>query len=176
MYLLGLSALRIRNRGTTGRAATFGGGLTDGESPKVLGLADRRDDPTEPRREPEDFRCLGVHCIEGVSAVRTVATEDLPKWEKLTPRRIEVLGRTKTGGLLGRYELAREERDIELFRTYVNRCEGALRFEEVRVVIDPRFELVRAWIRSELPVRCPKAVAGLILRLAELEPRCTVMF
>jgi hypothetical protein len=144
MYLLGLSALRTRNRGTTGRAATFGSGLTDGESPKVLGLAERRDDPIEPRREPEDPRCLGVYCIEGVSAVCAVATEDRLKWEKLTPRRIEVLGRTKTGGLLGRYELAREERDTELRRTCANRCEGALRFEEVRVVTDPRFELVRA--------------------------------
>lgn len=95
---------------------------------------------------------------------------------KLTPRRTEVFGRTKAGGLLGRYELARDERDAELRRTCADRCEGALRFDEVRVMTDPRFELVRACTRNELPVRCPKAVAGLILRLEELEPRCTVMF
>ena len=61
MYLLGLSALRTRSRGITGRATSFGAGRTEGESPMVLGLADRRDDPTEPLQELEDSRCLGVY-------------------------------------------------------------------------------------------------------------------
>lgn len=34
--------------------------------------------------------------------------------EKLTPRFPKLLGRTMTGGLLGQWELAMDERDIDL--------------------------------------------------------------
>jgi hypothetical protein len=70
--------------------------------------------------------------------------------------------RTITGGLLGQCELARDDRDIERRWTETARLDGVLRFEEPRdTAAELRLELFRrAWIRNELPVRCPRAVVG----------------
>lgn len=84
--------------------------------------------------------------------------------EKLTPRLPKPPGRT-TAGLGCQRELPREERDIDRRLTEAVRYDGVLRFEETRDTAGLRFELRKAWIRRELPVRGVMTTAGRNLRL-----------
>jgi hypothetical protein len=107
-----------------------------------------------------------------VSQVPAVAADErrLRRCEKLTPRLPKPPERTTTGGLLGKCELARDEREIDLRLVEgVARCDGVLRFEEPRDIAELCLDLFRrAWMRNELPVRWPKAVVGRSFRLSPL--------
>lgn len=152
MYLLGLSGLRTLRRGT-GFLAVLGSGLKEGESPTVLGLGDMVEETTDSHPRLKYVPCCGVYCAPPVSAVLAVITEERRACGKLTPR-LKLLGRIATGGLLAQCELPKEDREIESGRTEAVRCEGLLRFEELRETAELRLEFcLRVWTLSELPVR-----------------------
>jgi hypothetical protein len=87
--------------------------------------------------------------------VLAVATEERRsrRCEKLTPRLPRPPDRATTGGLLGQYELASEDRETDRRLMDTERCDGVLRCDEARDIAELRFELLRrAWTRRELPV------------------------
>jgi hypothetical protein len=64
--------------------------------------------------------------------------------EKLTPRLPRPPDRAMTGGLLGQWELANEERDIDRRLIDTDLCDGVLRFDEPRDTAELRLELLRS--------------------------------
>lgn len=93
-----------------------------------------------------------VYVIAPVSTVLAVAVEPRRcRREKLTPRFPMPPARAMTGGLLGQFELASE--DFEMEWACTERREGVVCFDELREAAEPRLEFRRAFTRRELPVR-----------------------
>ena len=157
MYLLGLTGLRTRRRGSLGIGATDRAARIDEVSAIVGGGEESSDVIAESLERLRNLRCSGVYCGPPVLAVKALAIELRFKWEKLTPRFPRLLGRPMTGGLLGQTELVIEDLEIDLLCATTERwerLEGVLRFEEFRERIELcRLEFAIACTRNELPVR-----------------------
>ena len=105
----------------------------------VLGRGDTVEEIADPQPRLEYVLCCGVYCPTLVSAETIVTIEERRTCGKLTPR-LKLLCRTATGGLLVQWELPKEDRDIAPGRTERVRCDGSVRFEEVRETAELRLE------------------------------------
>jgi hypothetical protein len=118
MYLLGLSGLRTRRRGTGVLVEARDLALREGDGCLVF---DRVDDPYDPIDSlPRSDDRLDIFGAAPVSAVLAVAADPRRcKCEKLTPLLPIPPDLAMTGGLLGQCELATE--DLETERAYADR-------------------------------------------------------